>query len=52
MPKVVVYIRAEDARSIELLAGREVAEWVREQVAKALAEWKAERARAFEEGRL
>lgn len=52
MPKAVVYVRAEDARSIEAIESMLIADWVREQVALAIERWKAERALAFKEGRL
>lgn len=43
MPKAVVYIRAEDARSIEAIEGKPIADWVREQLAIVIKEWKRER---------
>jgi hypothetical protein len=45
MPKAVVYVRAEDARTIEAIEGTPIAEWVREQVQIAIEKWKAERVR-------
>jgi hypothetical protein len=39
VPKVVVYVRAEDARAIAAITGRDIAEWVREQVADAIVKW-------------
>jgi hypothetical protein len=40
MPKVVVYVRAEDARAIEATSGKDVADWTRDTVAKAIELWK------------
>jgi hypothetical protein len=37
MPKVVVYVRAEDARTIEAATGQEIGEWTRQ----AIQTWKA-----------
>ncbi|GIV03702.1 MAG: hypothetical protein KatS3mg015_2532 [Fimbriimonadales bacterium] len=44
MPKVIVYIRANDARSIEALEHIPIAEWVRKQVAEAVSAWTKEQA--------
>lgn len=52
MPKAVVYIRAEDARTIEAFEQKDIAEWVRLKVAEAIIAWKDERRQAFKEGRL
>lgn len=41
MPKVVVYVRAEDARVIEAHSPKSLPEWVRDAVATAVANWKA-----------
>lgn len=40
MPKVVVYVRADDARAIEAETGQDIAEWTREALAKAIELWK------------
>lgn len=42
MPKAVVYVRADDARAIEQHEQVDIADWVRDQVAKAIAEWRRE----------
>ena len=49
MPKAIVYVRADDARAIEAVTGKEIAEWVREQVAIAVDQWKAQRVIAQQE---
>lgn len=40
MPKVVVYVRAEDARAIEAQSGQAIADWTRDKVANAVENWK------------
>lgn len=40
MPRVVVYVRAEDARTIEATTGKPIAEWTRETLATAISLWK------------
>jgi hypothetical protein len=40
MPKVVVYVRAEDARAIETATLKPVEEWVRAQIALDIDRWK------------
>jgi hypothetical protein len=44
MPKIVVYVRAEDSRTIESITGKEIADWTREAVAKAIESWKESQA--------
>lgn len=39
MPKVVVYVRAEDARVIAATEGREIEAWVRTVVRDEIAKW-------------
>jgi hypothetical protein len=39
MPKVVVYVRAEDARVIEATEGRAIEQWVRSLVRDEVAKW-------------
>lgn len=39
MPKVVVYVRAEDTRTIEAVEKKEIEEWVREVVAYTIKKW-------------
>lgn len=39
MPKVVVYVRADDTRTIEAVEGKEIEEWVREVVAYTIKKW-------------
>jgi hypothetical protein len=39
MPKVVVYVRAEDARVIEATEGRAIELWVRSVVRDEIAHW-------------
>ena len=39
MPKVQVYVRADDARAIEAMEHCSLRDWVRAQVAKAVADW-------------
>lgn len=39
MPKVVVYIPAEDARTIEAIEKQEIADWVREFVKFGIKRW-------------
>lgn len=41
MPKVVVYVRAEDARAIEAQSGQTIGEWTRDKVANAIDVWKS-----------
>lgn len=43
MPKVVVYIRADDARMIEATEGREIDAWVRTIVRDQISHWHARR---------
>lgn len=43
MPKVIVYVRADDARAIEMFESKPVAIWVREQVAASIKRWRRER---------
>lgn len=45
MPKVVVYVRAEDARVIEATEGREIDKWVRTIVKEQISKWHGTRAR-------
>lgn len=40
MPKVIVYVRADDARNIEATTGKPVADWTRDTLAKAIELWK------------
>lgn len=40
MPKVIVYVRAEDARTIEAVTGKGIGDWVRETNSKAIELWK------------
>jgi hypothetical protein len=40
MPKVIVYVRADDARNIEATTGKPIAEWVRATNATAIELWK------------
>lgn len=40
MPKVIVYVRAEDARTIETTQDKVIAEWVRDTLATAIEAWK------------
>jgi hypothetical protein len=40
MPKVVIYIRAADARAIEAREEKEIEAWVRGLVARAVEAWK------------
>lgn len=44
MPKVVVYVRAEDARAIEATEGREIQQWVRAVVRDEIKTWHDRRA--------
>jgi hypothetical protein len=39
VPKVVVYVKAEDARTIEAVEQKEVDKWVRELVQYGIAKW-------------
>lgn len=43
MPKVVVYIRADDARMISATEGRDIDKWVRTVVREQVAHWHARR---------
>ena len=52
MPKAIVYVRAEDARTIEAIEQKEIADWVREKVAEAVEKFKEDKRKAYEEGRL
>ena len=45
MPKVVVYVRADDARVIEATEGREIQNWVRTLVREEISRWHDKRAR-------
>lgn len=50
MPKVVVYVRADDERNIESTTGKRIDDWVRETVAIQIELWKqAQAARRAEE---
>jgi hypothetical protein len=40
MPKIVVYVRAEDSRTIEAVTGKPIEEWTRAQLADAIARFK------------
>lgn len=40
MPKVVVYVRADDARAIEAQSGQTIGDWTRDKVANAIEVWK------------
>jgi DNA-binding ferritin-like protein (Dps family) len=40
MPKVIIYVRADDARNIEAVTGKDVAEWCRATMATAIELWK------------
>lgn len=44
MPKVVVYVKAEDARSIEAIEQKEIDDWVRELVKYAVQQWREQHA--------
>lgn len=44
MPKIVVYVRAEDARVIEATEGRDIAPWVRAMVRDGINKWHENRA--------
>ena len=44
MPKVVIYVRAEDARVIEATEGRAIELWVRTLVRDEIARWHTRRA--------
>jgi predicted RNase H-like nuclease (RuvC/YqgF family) len=43
MPKVVVYVRAEDARVIESVEGHDIELWVRSVVRDEISHWHARR---------
>lgn len=43
MPKVVVYVRADDARMIEATEGRTIETWVRSTVKDQISHWHARR---------
>ena len=47
MPKVIVYVRAEDARTIEAIDGKLIDEWVREAVKAAIENRKEQHASAL-----
>lgn len=47
MPKIVVYVRADDARVIEATEGREIGPWVRALVRDEISEWYSKRAEAL-----
>lgn len=47
MPKVVVYVRAEDARAIEATEGRDIELWVRAIVRDEINTWHDKRAKSF-----
>ncbi len=51
-PKVIVYIRADDARVIEATEGREIANWVRTVVRDEIERWHEGRATALGAQRL
>lgn len=40
MPKVVVYVRAEDARTISASTGKSIEEWTRRALAEAIESFK------------
>lgn len=40
MPKVVVYVRADDMRNIESTTGQAIEDWVRSTLAQAIELWK------------
>ena len=44
MPKIVVYVRADDARSIEAIEQKPVADWVRELVQYGVDKWREQQA--------
>ena len=46
-PKVVIYVRADDARVIEATEGREIGPWVRTIVREEIARWHETRASAL-----
>jgi len=43
VPKIVVYVRAEDARVIEATEGREIQQWVRTIVREEISKWHTDR---------
>lgn len=47
MPKVIVYVRAEDARTIEAIDAKAIEEWVRDAVKVAIEERKERHAAAL-----
>ena len=52
MPKVVVYVRADDARVIEATEGREIANWVRTIVREEIEHWHDKRLGAIASQRM
>lgn len=40
MPKVVVYVKAEDARTIASLSGKTIEDWVRDTLKTSIELWK------------
>jgi hypothetical protein len=40
MPKIVVYVRAEDARTIAAMEKKSIEEWTRQTLARAIEDWK------------
>lgn len=52
MPKVVVYVRADDARVIEATEGREIQQWVRTIVREEIERWHEGRASALGKQRM
>ena len=51
-PKVVVYVREDDARVIQATEGREIQQWVRTVVREEIARWHDKRAGAISAQRM
>lgn len=52
VPKIVVYVRADDARVIQATEGREIGQWVRTLVREEIEHWHSRRRSALDAQRM